>query len=116
MLQAISNLNDMRGDQKPSRPQSAIGQSFTNQNVSNDTFAFGDPSNNKSFGSQGAVSFNKALPNNHLLSFQQMKRNELCEILREEIKTLQEDISIKHEMAITMKKQLELDQEAFLDK
>jgi hypothetical protein len=33
-----------------------------------------------------------------------MKRNELCEILREEVKTLQHDVAMKNEMLIQMKR------------
>ena len=37
-------------------------------------------------------------------------------MLREEIKQLQDEIAMKNEMVITMKRQIELDQDAFLEK
>ncbi|TNV86980.1 hypothetical protein FGO68_gene15919 [Halteria grandinella] len=54
--------------------------------------------------------------NQGLLSFNQQKRNELCEILREEVKQLQSESQSKNEIIITAKRQLQIAQECILEK
>lgn len=46
----------------------------------------------------------------------QAKKNELCELLREEIKQLQEVSQSKNEVIITLRRQIEVDQECILAK